>query len=347
MILVTTPSSLSQDIFGQWQAEYADRGLATFPVQIVGKDKIPMTRGYHRTGLRGSTELTRRFGSAKALGITLNRYRMIVDVDTTNESVLADVLAERGDTPLVARTASKGGYHVYYGKNEGAWTHYRNARRAIRPQAEKPVDYLGAGFAVVPPSITASGRYEFIRGNLDDLDRLPPFRGLVPPPLRQDVKESVVEEAPKVSAGTRNRELWRTCMRRAHVCANLDELLAFARAVNAYYQPPMEDAEVMDIAKNAWRYTERGQNRFGQHGAYFPIEEVSALLHDQDAFTLLAFLRAHNGPWAQFMIANSLHERLEWPRKRLAAARRRLLDGGYIEQIRTASQHRPALFQWP
>jgi Primase C terminal 1 (PriCT-1) len=136
-------------------------------------------------------------------------------------------------------------------------------------------------------------------------------------------------------------------MRRAHVCANLDELLAFARAVNAYYQPPMEDAEVMDIAKNAWRYTERGQNRFGQHGAYFPIEEVSALLHDQDAFTLLAFLRAHNGPWAQFMIANSLHERLEWPRKRLAAARRRLLDGGYIEQIRTASQHRPALFQWP
>jgi hypothetical protein len=139
MILVTTPSSLSQDIFGQWQAEYADRGLATFPVQIVGKDKIPMTRGYHRTGLRGSTELTRRFGSAKALGITLNRYRMIVDVDTTNESVLADVLAERGDTPLVARTASKGGYHVYYGKNEGAWTHYRNARRAIRPQPRNPL----------------------------------------------------------------------------------------------------------------------------------------------------------------------------------------------------------------
>jgi hypothetical protein len=130
MILVTTPSSLSQDIFGQWQAEYADRGLATFPVQIVGKDKIPMTRGYHRTGLRGSTELTRRFGSAKALGITLNRYRMIVDVDTTNESVLADVLAERGDTPLVARTASKGGYHVYYGNT----TETRGVRSGRKPR---------------------------------------------------------------------------------------------------------------------------------------------------------------------------------------------------------------------
>jgi hypothetical protein len=119
------------DIFGQWQAEYAGRGLATFPVQIVGKDKIPMTRGYHRTGLRGSTELTRRFGSAKALGITLNQYRMIVDLDTTNESILAEVLAEHGDTPLIARTASKGGFHCYYGTNEGAWRHYSRSRRVI------------------------------------------------------------------------------------------------------------------------------------------------------------------------------------------------------------------------
>jgi hypothetical protein len=236
----TISSSLSEGIFGQWQAEYAGRGLATFPVQIVGKDKIPMTRGYHRTGLRGSAELTRRFGTATALGIALNRRRMIVDIDTTSESVLADVLTYRGDSPLIARTASKGGFHVYYGKNEGAWTHYRTSRRSIRPEPERPIDYLGAGFAVVPPSITASGRYEFISGNLDDLDRLPPFRGLVPP-LQHSAKADP-KEAAGIGTGARNNALWRSCMKQAHGCANLDELLAFARNINRYYGPPMEDA---------------------------------------------------------------------------------------------------------
>ena len=54
MIAITAPSSLAENIFGRWQGEYAERGLATFPVQIIGKDKIPMTRGYQRVDLRGS-----------------------------------------------------------------------------------------------------------------------------------------------------------------------------------------------------------------------------------------------------------------------------------------------------
>jgi hypothetical protein len=67
--------------------------------------------------LRGSADLARKFSDAEMLATMLNRNRMIVDVDTTSESILADVLAERGDTPLIARTASKGGYHCYYGFN--------------------------------------------------------------------------------------------------------------------------------------------------------------------------------------------------------------------------------------
>jgi hypothetical protein len=108
----------------------------------------------------------------------------------------------------------------------------------------------------------------------------------------------------------------------------------------------MEESEVMKAAKSAWEYTEQGRNHFGQHGAYFPIKEVVTLLHDQDAFFLLAFLRAHNGPLAQFWVSNGLSEHLGWHRTRLAAARARLLALGYIEQIRRASQHNPALFQW-
>jgi Bifunctional DNA primase/polymerase, N-terminal len=347
--VVTAGSSLSRDIFGTWQGEYAERGLATFPVRIDGHDKVPMTRGYHRTGLRHSTDLAQKFGNASALGIALNQHRMIVDVDTTSGSVLADVLAERGDSPLIARTASKGGYHVYYGRNDGAWAHYRTARRAIRPQAERPIDYLGTGFAVVPPSLTATGRYEFIRGTLDDIGRLPPFPGVVPP-LQRETRtgpaEAAAEVAANVSEGARNNKLWRACMKRAHSCNGLDELLAFARDLNAYYRPPMEDNEVMQIAKNAWGYTERGQNRFGQHGAYFRVEEFASFLHDQDAFFLLAFLRVHNGPAAQFWVSNGLSENLGWRVKRLAAARQRLIELGRIEQIRRPSRHTPALFQW-
>jgi hypothetical protein len=342
----TVSSSLSEAIFAAWQPEYAGRGLPTFPVRIAGPDKIPITRGYQRTGLRGSAELTKRFGNALAMGITLNSRRMVVDVDTKSERTLADVLAKHGDTPLIARTASKGGFHCYFGENAGAWKHYKQSRRVIRPESDKPVDYLGAGFAVVPPSLTATGRYEFIRGSLDDINRLPPFRGVVPP-LQPEPKEDLTKRhVAAVSQGSRNSALFRACMKRAHSCASLDQLLAFAQAINAYYIPPMDEAEVVEIAKNAWRYTERGQNRFGQHGAYFPTEEITVLQRDPDAFLLLGYLRAHNRPTAQFMVSNGLSENLGWTRKRLAAARRRLIDLGYIQQIRASSQHRPALFQW-
>jgi hypothetical protein len=344
---LTISSSLTQNIFGLWQSEYAQRGLATFPVRIDGKDKVPMTRGYQRTGLRGSAELARRFGEAGALGIALNSRRMVVDIDTTSESVLADVLAKHGDTPLVARTASKGGFHVYYGANEGAWRHYERSRRAIRPEADRPVDFLGAGFIVVPPSLTATGQYEFIRGGLDDVARLPPFHGIVPLLQNQDPRaasEVVVGILTGVREGARNNTLWRDCMKRLLSGATQDELLAFARTTNVYYKPPLGDAEVIKTVMSAWAHRDR--NYFGQFAARFPVEEVDELLREPDAFLLLAFLRAHNTPKAQFYVANGLSRRMGWGEGRLRAARQRLLDFGYIEQIRPASQHVPTLYQW-
>jgi hypothetical protein len=135
-------------------------------------------------------------------------------------------------------------------------------------------------------------------------------------------------------------------MRQAHGCSTFDELLAFARETNATYSPPLEEMEVMNVAKSAWDYTERGQNRFGQHGAWFPVDEVAAMLPHQDAFVLLAFLRAQEGPQATFMIANALAEKFGWPRQRLAAARHRLIELGYVEQVRRATTGLAALFRW-
>jgi hypothetical protein len=52
-----------------------------------------------------------------------------------------------------------------------------------------------------------------------------------------------------------------------------------------------------------------------QHGAWFPLDEVIRLVDDQDAFFLLAFLRANQGPNATFMCANGLTEKFGWTRK--------------------------------
>jgi hypothetical protein len=342
---LTTPSSLAGNIFGQWQSDYAERGLPTFPVEIDGTNKVPMTRGYQRVGIPGSTELAKRYGHAGAMGLTLNSSLMVVDVDTKSENALADVLARYGNTPLIARTASKGGYHAYYGNNSGAWR-YHKGRRIIRPEPEKPVDYLGAGFAVVPPSLAPKGRYEFICGSLDDLNHLPPLKGQVPP-LQPETKEDPAnEDIPRISIGARDNKLWRDCMKRAKLCENFDQLLEFARVINSYYLPPMDASQVTKIAKSAWGYTETGRNRFGQHGIYLTKNEFTSMIHEQDALLLLQFLRLENGPTSQFMVANGLTDTLRWSLRRLQSARQKLLELKEIEQIRKPSEGKSALFQW-
>jgi bifunctional DNA primase/polymerase-like protein/primase-like protein len=347
------PSSLAQDIFGVWQPEYAARGLATFPVRVVDGNKVPMTRGYHRTGLRGSTELAQRFGNANAIGIMLNRDRMIVDVDTTSESVLADVLAERGETPLIARTASKGGFHCYYGANKFAWVNYKTARRAIRPKADVPIDYLGTGFVVVPPSLTAAGRYEFIRGNLDDIARLPPFRGVVPAPWRDDTAETLPTDhglrGMREHDG-RNQTLFMAIgpiARKIHQAhGSREQLLEYARKLNAECENPMEDREVSRIVDSIWRMEMEGRNIIGLSTMFCLSEEHLSL--EADTLKLLAFLRAHQGPHATFMCANGLAHRPEFDcdPKRIARARSTLIELGHLVPVRAAGRGQAALYRW-
>jgi hypothetical protein len=135
-------------------------------------------------------------------------------------------------------------------------------------------------------------------------------------------------------------------MREAKSAATLEQLVGEIIAFNERSLPPLEKEEVMTICDSAWVYTQNNQNRFGQHGAYFPTDEVVSMLQDQDAFLLLAFLRAKQGPWNTFMIANGLTEVLHWRRHRLAAARARLIEMGYIAPVRQAGKGVPALYKW-
>ena len=140
---------------------------------------------------------------------------------------------------------------------------------------------------------------QFIEGSLDDLGRLPVLRDLDLP------------KAEGAKQGARKQSTLATLHEERPITLTASTtLLDVARTLNDNCEPPMEDSEVMSVAQSAWRITERGDNRFGQHGAWFPLDEVNRMIENQDAFFLLAFLRAHQGPDATFMCTNGLGDRI-------------------------------------
>jgi Bifunctional DNA primase/polymerase, N-terminal len=123
-------------VFAVNQPIYAERNIPTFP---LSDNKIPAISNYQKVGLRASSTLAlnHRFrSSANGFGFMTNaRTRIsVLDVDTTDERVLADALGRHGSTPLVACTAS-GKFHAYYRHN--------GERRKIRPFKDLPIDLLG------------------------------------------------------------------------------------------------------------------------------------------------------------------------------------------------------------
>ena len=347
--------------FAAAQALYAAHGIATFPLR---ENKHPAIRGYNRVGLSGSLQLARKFRDATALGFMTNERTRItgLDIDTTNENVFADALQRHGETPVKVRTAS-GKFH--------AWYRHNGERRRIRPFGNLPIDLLGQdGLIVAPPSHVTKGNYAFIEGGLDDLDRLPVMRGLsadmyartaqpvpgliVPDDFlpNDDPGDSIRPLRGMVEHDGRNATLFRvigTTASEIHAAKGTrDQLFDVAQQHNAKCIQPMTVAEVSKVVDSVWRMTIEGRNCFGQHGAFMGLHEVNNMVGggDQDAFLLLAFLRAHQRPWATFWIANGLTETLGWTVKRLANARKRLLQRGYVEQVRLPWRGTPAEYVW-
>jgi hypothetical protein len=344
--------------FARWQPRYAEHGVALIP---CSPEKQPLVEHPQLFGCRGSTEIAAKpkFANAAAFGFYAGeRSRLtVLDVDTTDERVLADALARHGETPMLVRTAS-GKAHGYY--------RFSGERRRIRPWNGLPIDLLGAGGLVVaPPTVVAKGEYQFVQGGLDDLSRLPTMSGLdpsmyvVPPSLPESVLSDdwIIQDneptAPDyiVPDGRRGDELWHYCMRSAHNCGSFDMLLDMALKFNTERCiPPMEDERVIAGAASAWQYTERGLNRFSQHGSWLPVQEVNELITEPSTLLLLTFLKANNGPDAEFMISNGLAEgpsaRLRMNLRALRQARDRLIELGYIYRVRAAIQNRPALYRW-
>src|SRR5262249_12013895 len=106
-----TQQMTSEGIFSKWQPHYAEKRIATFPVD---DNKKPQIRRWNRLGLSGSARLAQRFTEANGIGFQVGPRSQItvLDIDTDNERIVADALSEHGETPFLVRTG--GGYHAYY-----------------------------------------------------------------------------------------------------------------------------------------------------------------------------------------------------------------------------------------
>jgi hypothetical protein len=326
-------------LFAEWQPQYAERGIATFPV--VGAEKRPAVGNYLRMGLRASCSLAARFPGAMAFGLACIPSRItILDVDTPDERVLADVLSEFGPTPFIVRSGSG---------NFQAWYRHNGEKRRVKKPGERPIDILGDGFVVAPPSRGAKGTYTIVEGSLDDLPDLPVMRRST---TKTPAPRAIQGNWGRIQKGARNEALFRSCMRAAPRCQSFDDLLWQAVMMNAAELcEPLSDAEVAGVARSAWGYEISGTNFFdGRPRVAATFEEVDDLMdQNPDAYILLTKLRRRWRRGEHFAIANAMCATMPgggWTPKRFAAARRALEeDYGKIRMVRRWSYQSPACYE--
>lgn len=314
-------------LFAEWQPRYAHEGVATFPLIIEGKTKKPATKGYSRTGLKGSGQLALKFSEADAFGFVAgNRSGLtLVDIDSPDdEDLLREVLRRYGDTPVISRTGS-GGFHCYY--------QHGGEGRKIRIDPTMPVDMIGGGVAAAPPSRGTGGNpYSFIRGSVAELHRLP-F-------IRDDAGKAEVQQAVKrelVQVGNRNRALFEHLMREARHVDTFDALLDVARTyADDEFAAPLPEAELVQTAKSVWGYETTGKNKFGQ-AATLNLHRDVVLGHaakNPDAFALFSILQAqHKGIRGEFALSKAMADGIGWQVRKFKAARDYLVDEGLLRCV--------------
>jgi Bifunctional DNA primase/polymerase, N-terminal len=317
-------------VFTEWQSKYAAVGIATVPIDPETK----LFRGpWNKIGFPASTALTRKakYQDCNGIGFVCGPRNGItdLDVDAADRGLLQEALERHGESPIIVETAS-GKFHIWYRHN--------GERRSIRKLAREiwgrdvPIDILGSGLSVAPPTINSKGQYRFIRGGLEDVARLTTIRGLpseeivLPDDVLEEVPPEDVLLQPVIREGQRDNMLWRACMAQAKKVETFDELLIFSLQYNEeHMEPPLENHVAVSKAVSAWKYEERGENWFGSVGTVtVPARIINDLLANQDALVLLMMVRQYNWDNETFCVANAMAETMTWRLQRFQAARRTL-----------------------
>jgi hypothetical protein len=324
-------------VFVEWQPRYAGiAGIATLPVDPETK----FWRGPgQRIGLPASTEFTRqkKYQDCNGIGFWCGPRNGItdVDVDSTDAKLLEEVLHRHGETPILIQTAS--------GKFK-AWYRHNGEGRSVRKLAQElwgrdvPIDVLGSGISVAPPTLNSKGTYEFIRGGLEDVQHLPVMRGLhhYQKPQRiilpDDVEAPIEQPRHKITEGNRDNSLWRACMAQSKQVQTFDELLAFARSYNEEtMQPALSDSIVVDKANSAWRYEALGLNTIGQRAIIIPQKLIKA---PPDAIYLYTRLQQQFFWTDEFPMPKNYGKAFDMGWERQARATKALIAAGAIIRVR-------------
>jgi hypothetical protein len=260
--------------------ELYDKGLTVIPaVAEDGKSVAGVVSGFQkwrRPLSREKTEelFTKHPGACIAL---LVGHCGLVVVDCDSDEALIAAEARFGYSPILVRTPSGRGGHLYY----------RAPAEPVRQANLRGSDGLaidikaGKGaYVIAPPSVRPSNGipYRFERGSWDDLPNLPTYNTTAKGP----VPRRLVED------GGRGDHLFHRALELARSCETCGELEMKLLNVNeAECNPPMEYKAVERAAASAWGYQERGENRIGLGRYVTTTEECFELLADEsDAFTL-------------------------------------------------------------
>jgi len=328
-------------IFSDWQPLYAERGLITFPVRIDDQGKRPSVKGYLKLGSNQSRQLARKFPDVDAIGfaVGLRSGLTILDVDTSDEKVLANALLKHGATPVIVRSGSG---------NFQAWYRHAGEQRRIRPFATLPIDILGGGYVVAPPSKGKRAPYQFLEGSLDDLDFLPVMLNV--PVAISAIGRGSAETTCAPREGERNNALFRISMRAALNCDTIGELLNSARASNRRFEVPLDDREVNTVVQSAWKYTEGGKNRFSAPATVLVDHQLVDKLAARNpaALALLMILKRHHGPNRPFLLAKAMAKSLGWGTQRWRDARDHLIASKIIRCIHAGGHgpNDPPIYVW-
>jgi hypothetical protein len=313
-------------IFGHHAPVYADAGLPTFPVDT--RAKRPRVKRWQGTTLRHSRAWARspELGAADGLGLLMGKPSGIVeiDVDAVGTAWLGAALDRFGDTPAVIQTASQ---------KHKLWYRHNGEGRHIRPLTGWPIDALGDGYSICPPSEREDlgTSYRFLHGSLADVGRLPKMReGAF------DLRPTRAAEG--VLPGMRNDTVWRWCMQEARHCDDAEALIDAALTWAARMPDPLPAAEIEKCARSAMRYEVTGRNFIGTRKPQF---DAGARIMDQlidapDAYLLHAMFARFHGHRAEFVIAPramSAAGTPPWRYERIERARDLLIERGFIEEI--------------
>ena len=303
-----------------------DRGLWVIPAAgDDGKSVAGVARHFQKWSRRPGREMVAGLFK-KHVGCTialLVGHCGLVVVDCDSNEALEAAKHLFGPSPILVRTPSGRGGHLYY-KPPAAPVRQANLRRshglAIDIKAGK------GAVVIVPPSARPStgAAYRFERGSWDDLPDLPVFRG-----ARRNT------DAHDDSTGQRNSTLFLRCLRLARDCETVGELENKALIVNETdFAEPLGITEVEKIVRSAWKIQSDGRNMVGRGRQVVTPEARFELLADEpDALVLDMRMRLHHERWHDRFVASPkamavAHVMPGWTAQRYRDARDVLVERG-------------------